>query len=453
MLRRAFAEFLTLPSAVIAAFLLLALATYALDAAGVQALAPLRAFLQRHVFTDAQASAQLLGVIAAGLITITSITVSLLLVALQQAAAALTTAVFDQFLRRWLNQFYFGFFVGLTLYALLTLASVSENFNPVFGASTAFGLTAVALYLLIALLYTTINQMRPAEIIEEIHRLTLLARERQLHAIRRTRRCAESRAPCEVPVEATRHGYLTRIDVAAIGHAAQRADVEVVLLPSLGAFVAAHQPIARVRADTCELARSLEDTVRAALVLEHQRDIALDAAHGLEQLEMIGWTSISTAKSNPSGGLLAIHSLRDLLARWTAAQDAPRDAPAPLPVVYVDDTLARLMDTFETFAVVASESMQHQTLREVLHTIALLHARLPPEQQRRAEDIALRSLSALGDHVLTAGLDAALARLADTLDASSPRTAQALREAQRRLRLSLGRLNSRATRVPGGASA
>jgi uncharacterized membrane protein len=92
----------------------------------------------------------------------------LLLVALQQSAASLTHEVFDQFLRRRINQFYFGFFVGLALFALVTLATVTESFNPVFGATLAFLLTIMALYLLIVLLYTTVNQMRPAVIIEAI---------------------------------------------------------------------------------------------------------------------------------------------------------------------------------------------------------------------------------------------------------------------------------------------
>jgi hypothetical protein len=52
-------------------------------------------------------------------------------VALQQSAGAMTSEVFDQFLRRRINQVYFGVFVGLALDALLTLASVSDDFNSV----------------------------------------------------------------------------------------------------------------------------------------------------------------------------------------------------------------------------------------------------------------------------------------------------------------------------------
>lgn len=46
--------------------------------------------MREHVFTDAEATASLLGTIASGLITVASITFSLLLLAVQQASATLT---------------------------------------------------------------------------------------------------------------------------------------------------------------------------------------------------------------------------------------------------------------------------------------------------------------------------------------------------------------------------
>ena len=157
-----------------------------------------------------------------GLMTVASITISLLLLALQQSAANMTTQILDQFLRRRINQAYFGFFVGLALYSLvtLTLATVDKPFNPIFGATLAFLLTVVALYLLIILLYTTINQMRPVQVMEAIHDHVLAARERQLVLVRKTRRKPSGDGSVTVPVKVAEEGFVTRIDVDAIGLAA-----------------------------------------------------------------------------------------------------------------------------------------------------------------------------------------------------------------------------------------
>lgn len=121
--RRAFREFLNVPTLIIVSFLALAALSTWMDRGQVGWLGPTRRFMQRHVFADANSTSQLLSTIAGSLITVTSITFSLLLLALQQSGSSMTSAVFDQFLRRLVNQFYFGFFVGLAIFTLIVLSS------------------------------------------------------------------------------------------------------------------------------------------------------------------------------------------------------------------------------------------------------------------------------------------------------------------------------------------
>lgn len=135
------------------------------------------------------------------------------------------------------------------------------------------------------------------------------------------------------------------------------------------------------------------------------------------------------------------------MARWSV-EETEASAEKTLPVVYTDDAFARLLDTFETCAVVSSESMQHQNYIEVLHTFTIMLDRLPEEWQPRVEDLILRILSALGDHVLTAELNLALSALVFKLKASKRfDTAEVVQKAQEKLSLSVGKLNSRSTRV------
>ena len=73
-IQQAFAEFLAVPTAIIIAFLALSAGTYLLDRAQPVWLAPLRTLLRAHMFADPSATSGLLGIVAAGLITVTSIT-------------------------------------------------------------------------------------------------------------------------------------------------------------------------------------------------------------------------------------------------------------------------------------------------------------------------------------------------------------------------------------------
>lgn len=118
--------------------------------------------------------------------------------------------------------------------------------------------------------------------------------------------------------------------------------------------------------------------------------------------------------------------------------------------MYVDTLLLQLMRAFESLAVVASESMQHQSAAEIYRTFAHLYHRLPTPAQRQADDLLLRSLSGLGDHILTSNLEAALSDLNAALAESGSPCARAIGAAQRQLEQSIGKLNSRSTRTKAG---
>lgn len=452
-IRRAFVEFLKMPSFVILGFLMLAAAMYILDEARIVKDVQTSNARWGGLFSDAQTARDFLGVIAGSIITVTSITLSLLLIAVQQGAASLTSLVFDQFLRRRANQFYFGFFIGVALYSLIVLSSITPSHQPVYGVMVAGAMTLAALYMLIILIYTTIDQMRPVVIIKSIHDLTLRARECQLGLLRSTRRSPRLEGIARVGVTADCGGFLTRLDAAAIAKAVTETKIEVVILVSIGDYVAFGDTIAEIKMARDHDVSSLASAIRNAIALEEQRDLNADAAFGVEQLVTIGWTSISTAKSNPGPGLLAIWNLRDLLAHWLQSDPSfggPEDdaADPTASVVYVDNLAQQLMRGFESFVVVASESMQHQTVAEVYRTFAILFHRLPPPLRRQVDDLLLRSLSGLGDHILTSELETSLMALTVALNSDGrSQCAGAIEAAQRQLELSIGRLNSRSTRT------
>jgi uncharacterized membrane protein len=249
-IRRAFSEFLTLPSMVIFGFVLLAGFTYGLDSSRE---CQTRGLANGALFADQDAVRNFLGVIATSIITLTSITFALLLIAVQQGATALTNQVFDQFLRRRANQLYFGFFIGLALYAMIVLATTGPSHDSAYGVAVAFLMTIVALYLLMTLIYTTIDQMRPVMIIKAIREHALFARECQKPLLRQTRRLPRGRAPISERVSADASGFLVRIDAAAIvkATASISGEIEIVLLQSVGGYIALLRPDSRNTDRSC----------------------------------------------------------------------------------------------------------------------------------------------------------------------------------------------------------
>ena len=452
VIRHAFATFLGVPTLVVLAFIVLAVATYALDRADGGWLASWEQALQHHIFTDSEATTQVLSTVAGGMITITSITFSLLLVALQQSAGSMTHAVFDQFLRRYVNQFYAGWFIGITLFTLVTLATVRPEFNPIFGATLGLLFAVSALYVLLLMIYSAIEQMRPSAILESIHDHTLNARERQLTLLRRTRRTPQGRGSARQTVRARSDGFVTAIDLAVLEVALREAPrAEIAFHLPIGSYAAFGDRLAEVTAEPADDLDALAEAVERAVTIQRERDLERDPSFGLEQIETIAWTTMSTSKQDPNPGLEAVRNLRDLLARWAVAEpeEAGESGQAPLAVVYPDDVIERLMGTIESLTIVTSESMQHHVYADILRGLATTMDRLPPELAKRSEELVLRSLSGVGDQVLSAELEDALDDIAEALTAAGlTEGAMAVRAACAELAASVGQLNSRATRVP-----
>src|ERR687886_442890 len=207
--RLAFQEYLTTPTIIIVAFLALAIAMIALEQANISWLDHLRGSIESITFGEASSTQTTLGAAAGALITITSITFTVLLLAVQQAAGALSPEIIDQFLRRSFNQIAFGYFVGISLYSLIVLATTHSTFDPVLSALLAFIFSGIALYLLAALVYVTLTQVRPSVVIHATPDAPLEARKRQLPIIKRTRRVPRMPGGNPLPIRSGADGYVT----------------------------------------------------------------------------------------------------------------------------------------------------------------------------------------------------------------------------------------------------
>jgi len=330
-----------------------------------------------------QAARSTLQAVATGLVTVTSITFSVLLLAVQQTASNLSPVVFDQFVRRRTNQFYLGFFVGLALYAYIVLATVRPSTPPVIGAFLATVLTIGALSCLLFLVYSTIDQMRPDNVMRQLHDRAVRAHDRETALIARTRRVPASQLDVRAQLRSNTFGYVESIDLAVVrDRTAEDADngtdpavrSEVEFHVSLGAEVALGDVLASVRAHDAETADGIRRRLEKAVTFSPAPDLDFDATTGVRDLSNIGWTSGSTSKQNPAIAAQALHALRDLAVRWTIEGD--RTGPEPLGIVYPDDDVDTVLDALYSAIVVAHESHQHDQAARVLdaYTAVLAHA-------------------------------------------------------------------------------
>ena len=378
-LPRALHEYALIPLLVIVAMAALAGLSIIGDQSHAGAFTATRDFLVHYIGKDAAATT--LGAVATGLVTVTSITFSVLLLAVQQTASSLSPVVFDQFVRRRVNQAYLGFFVGLALYAYVVMAAVQNGTPPIIGAFLATVLTVGALGCLLFLVYSTINQMRPDNVMRQLHDRAIRAHDREgTLLVSRSRRSSESDAPVNAEVRAHTFGYVESLDldrvVAALGEAGGD-DGEVEMTLCVGDEVVVGDVMALVRHPDRRAAEQIRDRVAKAVPISAHPDIDFDPSTALRDISNIGWTSGSTSKHNPAIAGQALHALRDLGSRWLAEEE--RSGDDPVPVVYRDCDAHELLDALYSAVVVAGESRQHQQAVRVLQTYRQLACLARPE--------------------------------------------------------------------------
>jgi uncharacterized membrane protein len=418
---------------VVLAFALLAAVSIVADQTkAVPALNELRHALGHVV--GSQAAANALSAIATGLVTVTSITFSVLLLAVQQTASNLSPVVFDQFLRRRTNQAFLGFFIGLALFAYVVMAAVQDKTPPIVGAAVASVLTVVALMILLILVYSTINQMRPTNVLRVLHDRALAARKGESELIRRTRRRSSSRHDVAARYVSHATGYVSGIDVDRLEQlVAGEDDIEVELAVTVGDHVSYGDLLAVVRDGDRDRAERAARRLGRLLHLSKTRDLGSDATTGVDQIGNIAWTSTSSAKHNPETGREALFALRDLAARWMLDDPAskPVDHGPPgageLAVVYRDNDLDRVLSWIYSLLVAAHESQQHLIAAEVLDTYRALLALAPDDARPRLRDDVQKAFGLVQELPVSTTLQAAWRdilravdlRPSDVLDAPS----------------------------------
>ncbi len=412
-LRRGIAEFLRLPLLITLAFCTAGVLVSILDSLGDHA--PLRSLAETIV--PGNGAIQFLSAVATSLATVTAITFSVLLLAIQQTSSSLTTVVLDHFLRRTANQLYFGFFVGATAFTFIVLGLAHDDPAPVHGAALTLILMIAALVVLLLLIRGTVDQMRPPSVIRSIHELALRARENELVLLGRTRkqRATPETAP-ERPVRAPDSGYVVTIDIDRLARTARAAgpDAEIVVEGRLGAYLIFDDVVARlVGADPAD--SSHDEDILAAFGMDDVRDVDIESRYAVAQLENIVWATGSSAFQSPNTATAAVRALTDLLGRWLIGGERDRSKKSreneELPVVYGDDIAQLGLAALGNLVIGSAESSQVQTCTELIRSFAHLAPRLHDTDKRDFVESLDAALPAVIQHAGVPMLRHALQKL------------------------------------------
>ncbi|OBK15085.1 DUF2254 family protein [Mycobacterium asiaticum] len=410
-LQRALQEFLSVPLAIIAGFIVLGLITSVLDGSDAEWLKPATHVLAK--VAPPQENQSMLRTVAPGMLTLMTITFVLLLTLVHRMSDVFTWVVVEQFLRRRVNQAFFGYFAGLSAYYVVVLALVDPE-HAVFSTALALILSVLALSGLVVFGYLVLDQLRPPSVVERIVQHTIATRTEQLSWIRRMRDKSLLEHLPATTVRSECSGYLVDIHLNTLRRALESTsgEAEIEFVAKLGSHFVSGSELATVRAESAEERARLADAVLDALRCGRERQLDREPSYGVHQLSSMGWAAAT--QRDPEAALVAVDGLYVLLARWSresAAAATPSDGEPALPVVYTDDTISEVLASLASIAVGAINGGQHQTCARVLDVFAKAIPQLSEDDQRTAAMQLRYALPTATRHPFTADLDRVLTEL------------------------------------------
>jgi uncharacterized membrane protein len=264
--------------------------------------------------TGSAASVQtILTVASTTLVTLTSVVLSLTLVAVQLAMGQFSPRIVRAILHDRRSQLAIGVFIGTFAYSMTLLREIngkSSGNSPVPGLSVVvdYALILGAIVTLVLFVHHTAQSIRVGGLIG-------LVGDETRNEITRVYYDGQEPEPEEQPsfVPAPDYGIVVKLHHRALVALAERADCTFEMVPAMGDFVPRGSPLFRVHGT---LPRKLRAAVALCVILERERTHEFEPAFGLRKLVDVAQRSIYSGPfQDPTTSVQAINAIHDILRR------------------------------------------------------------------------------------------------------------------------------------------
>jgi len=269
--------------------------------------------------TGSAASAQtILTASATALVTLTSVVLSLTLVAVQLATGQFSPRIVRAILHDRRSQLAVGLFIGTFAYSMTVLREVNGQSSgggslPGLAVVVDYGLILSAIVVLVLYVHHTAQSIRVGGLIGWVADTTREEVERLYPA------APEPEDDTSV-VAAPNYGVVTKLPHQLLVAIAEQADCVLELVPAMGDFVPRGGPLFRVLGSLPEPHRS---AAARSVILDRERSHEFEPTFGLRKLVDVATRSIySSPFQDPTTSVQSIDAIHDIL-RLLAGREFP----------------------------------------------------------------------------------------------------------------------------------
>jgi uncharacterized membrane protein len=365
----------------------------------------------------AEAARTLLASLSASLLTFIVFAFSILLLAVQQAGAQLSSRIIAWIFKSRLAKLVLSTFTFSYAYSLAVLARIEGRANQL-SLLLALLCSLISITFFVILVQAAGQALRPVviltyigsdtrRVIEDLFPQPFVAGTETTAGLH-----LDPGASCRTIPHRGRGGVLQAFDRATLVELAARAACVVELVPAVGDFVAPSDELLRLHGSGAS--RTDERALRRCFELGRERTLEQDPAFGIRTIVDVGSKALSAAINDPTTAVLALdqlHHLLHLLGQRCLADSATRDASGELRLFYRTPS----WEDFVTLAVTEIRlygASNPQVCRRLTAMLEHLAAVLPEERTAplRCELAKLRRSIETGyadpaDRALAAGAD------------------------------------------------
>ncbi|MFL6067986.1 MAG: DUF2254 domain-containing protein [Gaiellaceae bacterium] len=313
-----------IPSLGVLTGMVLSLVTVAIDRRNENGL------LSQSIVGNAADAQSILTTIATAVVTLTSIVLTVTLVAVQLAMGQFSPRIVRALLDDRGDQIAIAVFGATFTFAVFSLRAVDTGPGaavPGVTVLTALALAAASAFALLAFVHHASQQLRVGALVD------LVGDELRSQLDRRFPRESDVREDTSV-LPSRRSGNLIHCDRDALVAEARRAGCTLELVPMMGDFVIRGAPLVRVQGDGARLDR---ERVRQLIALDSERTHTDDPAYGFRKLVDVAQRALGTAANDATTAVQVVNRLQDCLRQIA-------DRPFPNGHVRDEDDELRLIE-------------------------------------------------------------------------------------------------------------
>ncbi|WP_116453553.1 DUF2254 domain-containing protein [Blastococcus litoris] len=278
------------------------------------------------------AARDLLAAIAGSLISVTGLTFSFTVVALQLSSSQHSPRLLQTFATDRVVQLTLAQLVGTFVYALTVLRTVrtedaaSGGFAvvPRLSVTVGFVLTLASVVAIVLFLGHLATSLRVETMLRDVHDEATATYDRELP--RPGEQPERGSLPMGPPrlLTARSSGFVVDVVHPPVVRAARAAGATVLLVPRMGDSVVAGTPLAHVWAGGGEDTAALDDALQAAVHLGFERSPAHDVAYSLRKVVDIAVRALSPGTNDPTTAVHAMSHVSALLGQLVVRPPVPR---------------------------------------------------------------------------------------------------------------------------------